>query len=296
MEEKLFFGPYEIIGKIAEGAFSEIFQVKKGEKVLVLKKLKPYMMYDREYIPLIKNEALLLSKIKDDLHFPIIYDQGEINKESFSVMEFIDGFNLEEVIETSFRQKAPLPLHLCCQIVLEICLGLEQLHKMDLNLDNPTVHGDLRASNVMVSREGEVKLIDLGLKGGTFDYKPLERLHENILTPYTDLYAVGHILYELIYGKRLYKADTKLDTYFEMRKIEIKEEIFKRVESTEVRKILTKCLRQEPSFHYKVVGELRRDLEAYLDAQNGSADRESLGEIMGKLYQIRKTEFDEYNK
>ena len=284
MESNAYFGTYEIIGKIAEGAFCDIFKVMKEGDYYALKKLKPYMMFDREYIPLLKTEALLLSKVKDQAHFPILYDHGQINEESFSILELVEGINLEDLIRISFLKKETLSFRLVAKLLLEICRGLEVLHHLDLMGDNPTVHGDLRASNVMVSATGEVKLIDLGLKGGTFDYMPLERLHDRNLTFYTDIYAAGHILYELIHGKRLFgSAKTKLEAYFQMRDLQITDGLFEKVESSEIRKILVKCLRQEPNFHYSEAGEMRADLDEFLRVAGGPVDSKELGKIVKKF-------------
>lgn len=282
MKDDQFFGPYKILDKLAGGAFSEIFRVMKENKEYALKKLHNYLKFDYEYTALLKTEALLLKQITDKSHFPEIYESGEINQETYLILELIEGLSLEEAIEKSFYANQHLSPTWACQITLEICKGLENLHSLNLFPDKPTVHGDLRASNVMVSNKGEIKLIDLGLKGGTFDYMPLERLHDRIITPFTDIYAVGHLLYEMLHGKRLFKGKTKLEAYFEMREIKITEQLFEDRIPSEIKRILVKCLNQESNAHYQTVKELKTDLEEILN-QAAIASPEIFGDWIKSL-------------
>ncbi len=283
METKNYFGPYQIIRKVGSGAFAEIFEVQKEGQFLALKKLKDYMKYDTEYIPLIKTEARLLSSLKDPDHFPLLFDSGEIEEEHYLTLELIDGLNLEEAIQRSVQSQARVSTRLACQILWEVARGLEHLHLAKFSPTQPTVHGDLRASNVMAARAGKVKLIDLGLKGGTFDYMPLERLHDGVITPFTDIFAAGHILYELLHRKPLFKGKTKLEAYFEMRDLKVNEGVFEPSIEPGVKHILVKCLNQDPQVHYRNVSELRMDLENFLNS--ASSDHESISNWVCKLKQ-----------
>ncbi len=259
------FADYVLLDKVASGAFSEIYKVNKDGNFFALKKLLPHLKYDREYRTLFETEAKLLQSISDPAHFPLFYEKGVYEDEHFLILELIEGCNLENAIEVAYKNNIAISPEVASLIALEICKGLETLHHTSVLPEKPIVHGDLRASNVMMSKTGEVKMIDLGLKGGTFDYMPLERLHDRIITPYSDIYALGHILYEMLHGQRLLKAKTKLEAYFEMRETNIDENIFKESLPREIKQILVKILKQDSSSKYQNVAELKKDLESFLE-------------------------------
>lgn len=259
-----FYGIYALQEKISEGAFSEIFRVTREGRDYALKKLRPYLQFDYEYTVLLSTEAFLLSQLRDSPHFPYFYEKGEQEREDYLILELIEGMNLEELIQLSHAQGFAPSEVAVCQIGLDICKGLEILHYLSIFQDKPTVHGDLRASNVMLSQKGQVKMIDLGLKGGTFDYMPLERLHDRLITPYTDIYALGHILYELLHGKRLFKGTCKLEAYMEMREIVVDQSLFRSELAPSVKEILVRCLNQDPKVRYPNLKEIKEDLESFL--------------------------------
>ena len=269
-----FFGSYQVEAKLAEGAFSEVLRVSLNHQNFALKKLRPHLQFDYEYTALLETEALLLSKIKDSEHFPLFYEKGKEQTEHYLIIELIEGLNLEKIIEKSFKKNLPASVATGTKIALEICKGLENLQKLNLFPQQATVHGDLRASNVMLSEDGKIKMIDLGLKGGTFDYMPLERLHDQVISAYTDIYALGHILYEIFHGQRLFKGKSKLESYMEMRDLKVDESIFKNSLPLKLKKILVRCLNQEEKIHYTRLEELHQDLENL--TQDEACDLQSL--------------------
>jgi len=281
--ENRYFGPYLILKKLAEGAFSQIFEVSEKDQNFALKKLKPYLKYDREYISLLKTEAALLEKTAGLPHFPRLFRSGEVEGEFYLLLELIEGINLEKAVEISFQVGEPKNYSRAAHIVSEIAKGLKQLHAIPLFRDAPTLHGDLRRSNVMVSSMGEVKLIDLGLKGGTFDYMPLERLHDRILTPFTDIYALGHILYEVLHGKRLFKGTSKLEAYCEMRNLKVEDALFDPDIPTPLRKILLRSLHQDPRIRYGDIVEMTGDLGTYLSKEGQGFKPQELEDWMKNL-------------
>jgi len=261
------FGSYEILGKIETGGFSEIFKVRKGGQVFALKKLRPHLQFDSEYRFMIQTEARLLTEMNDPEHFPILYESGNLNDEEFLILELIEGLDLRKAIAKGFDRQRPPGVLVSAEIASHIASGLENLHAQSFTEGRPTVHGDLRPSNVMLGLKGGVKMIDLGLKGGTFDYMPLERLHDHVISPYSDIFGLGHILYELLHGRLLFQGKTKLEAYFEMREREIREELFDPEIPDAILKILIRCLNQDPSLRYSQAGEVNEDLRRYLSQQ-----------------------------
>lgn len=260
-------GPYQIIDKIAQGAYAEIFRVSKDKDIFALKRLKPHLKYDSERSSVLQTEARLLRLISGDPHFPMIFDQGKIGDDFFIVMELVEGEDLRKDVAQVGSGKSDLSIQDRVKIVWEICRGIEHLHSVKTEEGNTPIHGDLKPANVMWSQKREVKIIDLGLKGGTFDYIPIERLHDKIIGPYSDIYAIGHILFELLHGRALLKAKKELEAYFEMRDLVISEKIFSPDLPEALKKILGKSLKQDSKIRYASVREMRENLENFLTQQ-----------------------------
>lgn len=277
------FGPYPILRKVNQGEFSQIFAVQKDGREVALKKLKTYLKYDYEYSILIDNEAALLGRVQDPDHFPQFFGHGEIDHEHYLLLELLDGVDLGKFNRLDAGDSALLPLPLVGRIVLEMARGLKSLHDTLTPESQPSVHADLRPSNVMVTRQGGVKLIDLGLKGGTFIYMPLSRMHSREIDPYTDIYAWGHILYELTHGEQLFKAKDKLGTYFEMRDKKITPDLFADRLPDAMRRLLSEILQQETAPRYTAMAPLIEDLEKILAEENLLGSPEELGTWVEKI-------------
>jgi serine/threonine-protein kinase len=233
----------------------------------------------------LKNEAKLFSIIAEHRYFPRFYELGEIDDEVFLVLEFINGISLDPLVKGASKGPSPLPISFVCAIVLQIALGLEYLHSLELEPGRPCVHADLRPSNVMVSTQGEVKLIDLGLKGGTFIYMPLRRLHTRTIDYYTDLFALGHIFYELLHRQPLYTGERRFDVYVEMRETKINPETFDPRIPMPLREILTRLLNQEGENYYRSTSELVKDLNRVIKTLGLDLKPSALGEWIQKFSQ-----------
>lgn len=265
---------YKVGKKIGEGGFTEIFQVEKNGKIYALKKLKPSFKYDLEYKSFLENEKKTLLLLKDSFHFPELHDEGNLNGEYCLIMELLEGVSLEKISKTS----TPPPLQITCQIILELCKGLEELHL----LPDKIVHGDLKTENVMITTQGKVKLIDLSLKGGVFTYMPLDRLHHSFRDAYTDIYALGHIFYELLHQKKLFDVPTEMDVYFKMRELKINEDLFEKSFPIQVKKILVRCLNQDSQIRYSNISETKSDLEKFINETKQKCDTKELKEWVQK--------------
>src|SRR5262249_7978140 len=147
-----------------------------------------------------------------------------------------------------------------CAIAAEICEALEYLHSLQTPDGQNVIHKDVKAANVLMSTQGEVKLIDLSLKHGTFKYIPLERLQKKIVSPYSDIFATGNILYEMLHGRPLIKRDDELESYFEMKETKIGEDLFDPTLPKQVRRVLVKALKQDSSERYQTVRDFKKDL------------------------------------
>lgn len=281
-QEKKFAG-YEIVRPVGSGGYFDIFLTEKEGAEFALKRIKRHFMYDRGVVSSIQKEGQVLEAVQNSPHFPRFFEQGVENEFHFLVLEYIDGVNLEQASERSRAKNLPLSPLLGAQILLEICQGLRELHQLEITSGQSAIHGDLKPRNVMVSTGGKTKIIDLGLTGGTFNYMPLERLHDKAVTAFSDIFALGQTAYELFHEDRLFKGKTTLAAYFEMREIKITEDTFNSKLPLGLRRILARCLDQESPERFQNIEEMGVELESFLSGENFGFQPEKLGQWIRSL-------------
>lgn len=275
-----FFGPYRIVRSLGIGAYSEIFLVEKQGRESALKRNKPHYRYDRTVYQTLDQEAEVLRRLKGCPFFPGYIDSGVIDDCHFLEMEYIEGLSLFHLVEK--KGGCLSPAH-AAFIAHELCRALEVLHQGKPPGEKPIVHGDLKLENIMVDVHGQVKIIDLGLHGVTFRYMPLERLHDKKTTPYSDLYALGHILYELTHGKHLFEKASKFETYVKMRETRIDEALFRKDLPLRLKQILVRCLKQDDQERFQTAGELKSELDAFLEKESPPMTPAILGAWVRRL-------------
>src|SRR6266511_4309523 len=157
-----------------------------------------------------------------------VFDIGVGDNTYFIVMEFVDGSDLKGVIEHRKTVGTPIPVEEACLISVRICEGLAYAHELTDGRGQSLhiVHRDMSPPNVLLTRHGEVKIVDFGLAKansqleksepgiikGKFSYLSPEAAQGLPVDARTDVFAVGIILWELLAGRRLFLGETDLET------------------------------------------------------------------------------------
>ena len=233
------FGDYHLLEKIATGGMAEVWRARAYgmagfEKILVIKKVLDQLGRDPEFVRLFIDEARIAVQL---LHVNIVqvFDLGLVDGTYYMAMEYVHGLDLARLMS---RAKAigafPIPLALC--IVSETLKALQFAHDRSDEDGRPLriVHCDISPQNVLVSYAGEVKLTDFGISRAAFQ---ATGLHEVIRGKYaymspeqvdglpldgrTDLFSLGVVLYELLTGRRLFKAKTREETLARVKRGEV---------------------------------------------------------------------------
>src|SRR4051812_49193813 len=159
---------YHVVSKIAHGGMAEIFlALQKGEqgfqKPVVLKRILPALAEDPKFVRMLVDEAHIAATLNHS-NLVQVLDLGRAGDEYFLVLEFVDGWSLEQVRRRSVKAKVKLPLPLALHIASALCRGLAYVHTRKRD-GRPLgiVHRDVSPQNVLISREGEVKLADFGI-------------------------------------------------------------------------------------------------------------------------------------
>jgi serine/threonine-protein kinase len=202
--EALAFGKYQLYERIAEGGMAVVWRAKLHgpggfEKVLVLKQIRPELAARPEFIDLFVAEAKVTVSLTHANIVPV-YELGMLDGTYFLALEYIDGPPLGKIIE-----KGPVSPFLAGYIVEQVLRGLDYAHRRGV------VHRDLSSANVLVSRDGEVKIVDFGIaapvdaravRGGSRGYVAPEQEAGGRADARSDLYGVGVLLGELVTGQR----------------------------------------------------------------------------------------------
>ena len=226
------FGKYTLLRRLATGGMAEIFlalqrSVAGFEKLIVIKRILPSMSQDEAFRQMLTHEARIAATLSHP-NIVQIFDLGFIDGSFFIAMEYAHGEDLRSIV----RQMRKLgltdfPLHHALAIVRGICSGLAYAHDKR-GLDGEPlriVHRDISPQNVIVTFEGDVKIVDFGIaKSGFQDETELGQLKGKV--PYmspeqargeaidlrSDVFSTGVVLFELTTGKRLFKGANELHT------------------------------------------------------------------------------------
>ncbi len=229
---------YHVIEKIDAGGMAEVFKanvssIKGYEKLVAIKRILPDLTKDERFVRMFLDEAKVSLRLSHT-NCVQVFDLGQADRTYFIVMEYVDGVNLKFVIDKYQQNQKRIKIEHAAYIAIEVCKGLAHAHeKRDQDGNHlGIVHRDVSPPNVLVSREGEVKLTDFGLAKakdqieqtdpgvvkGKFGYLSPEAALGDDVDHRTDIFALGILLWEMLAGVRLFRGRTDLDTLKQVRK------------------------------------------------------------------------------
>ncbi len=225
------FGKYELVDKIGTGGMAEVFLAKSFgaeglQKTLVIKRILPEYSENERFIEMFISEA----KIAVQLNHPNIvqiYDFGKVDHDFYLAMEYVEGYDLAQVLSACSRAKAPLSIGEAVYVAIEVAKGLHYAHerKDEYGEGLAIVHRDISPQNVLVSRDGTVKIVDFGiakatsvaedaphLVKGKFSYMSPEQARGGAVDARSDLFSLGVVLFELVCGRPLFRQTSQEET------------------------------------------------------------------------------------
>jgi eukaryotic-like serine/threonine-protein kinase len=224
-------GPYELLRHIATGGMAEIFLAKnraQGEAspVVVVKRMLPQLTTRPDFVQMFVDEGRLTQQLRHR-HIVHALDIGEADGTHYIVMELVDGPHLGGLFAHSLRNRNALPVPLCAWVVARAAEGLHHAHESKDNqtgLSLQLVHRDISPQNLLVGRNGDVKVTDFGvakadnqqtktrtgiIKGKVAYMSPEQCLGDRV-DRRTDVFALGIVLYELLTRRRLFRDKSDL--------------------------------------------------------------------------------------
>ncbi len=295
-------GKYELIAELARGGMGTVFLAIARSpgappKSVVVKMLRRDESSSSEALPMFREEARLSARLNHPgiVH---VYDVGVSDDDHFLVMEYLEGVSLSRALKPGVDLALAVRLHILCSVLD----ALHYAHTLVTPDGKPAeiVHRDATPSNVFLTFDGDVKLVDFGVakslrdsgletRTGTFKGKPSYMAPEQIrgkVTPQIDVFAVGAMLWESIAGRRMWARRTEVELLSALVCGEIPriEEVVPDVPD-ELRRIVERALAPEPADRYASADEFLSDLAPYAaKLKSSSASKRLLTDRLNTVF------------
>ncbi|MBJ6760048.1 protein kinase [Myxococcaceae bacterium JPH2] len=299
------FGRYTLLSHLATGGMGEIYLARlegaQGfEKLCVIKKILPQLAADPEFVERFVGEARTLVKLSHGSIAQVL-DMGLHDVEAYMALEYVDGKDLRKVAARVRDRQSPLPLTFILYVMGRVLDALAYAHRKrdDDEKELKLVHRDISPQNILISYEGEVKVIDFGLAKsrlsaaktnpsiilGKFLYMSPEQARHQPVDRRSDLYAVGLCLYELVSGKNPFDAvpPGELMSAVANPKVAALNEVEPLTPSSVVQ-LVAKALAVDPAQRFQTAEEFRGRLQTCLMEIDASAGPESVSRFMRDLF------------
>ena len=276
---------YKVLEKIASGGMAEVFRAESAglegfKKIVAIKRVLPHLSEKKQFIGMFLDEARVSAQLSHS-NCVQVFDIGVGDNTYFIVMEYVDGSDLKGVIEHRKKVNQSFPLEEACLICVRICEGLAYAHGLvDGKGDSMhIVHRDMSPPNVLITRYGEVKIVDFGLAKansqlersepgiikGKFSYLSPEAAQGLPVDGRADIFAVGIILWELLAGRRLFMGETDLETVrmVQSAKVPSVRQYNPKV-SKDLEDVIMRSLAGDPAKRYLSARDFGRDLNQIL--------------------------------
>lgn len=269
---------------MAEVFKAKSYGVEGFEKIIAIKRILPTMGEDRDFIKMFIDEAKIAGQLA---HANIcqIFELGRIDGSHFIAMEYIWGKDLLQIQNRLRKIKQQMPISMACFCIAKVLEGLDYAHRKRDPLGRPLeiVHRDCSPQNVLVSYEGEVKVIDFGIAKATsrnsrtmagvlkgkFGYMSPEQVRGLPLDRRSDIFALGTMLYECLTGERLFQGETDFSTLEKVRNVDVQNpRAINPAIPEEIERVIMKALAKDVDDRYQWCSEMLADLQKYLMGQD----------------------------
>ena len=264
---------YEIIAKIGSGGMADVYKAKDHvlNRLVAIKVLKQEYSTDATFVKKFRVEAQSAAGLSHP-NIVSVYDVGEDDGVYFIVMELVQGITLKNYID----MKGKLDIREALNISVQIASGLSAAH------ENRIIHRDIKPQNIIMSRDGKVKVTDFGIAkvadsttvtttaAGTVHYISPEQARGGYSDERSDIYSLGITMYEMVTGRVPFEGETNVAVAL----MHIQSEMVppRKLEPSipvSFEKIILKCTQKKPERRYASAKELIADLRKVLTHPDG---------------------------
>jgi serine/threonine-protein kinase len=285
MERAEVFGKYELIRPLATGGMAEVFlasQVGPGgvTREVVVKRVLPQLSSAGEFVSMFLDEARLAVRLSHP-NVIQVFDFGKLDGSYFLVLELLDGADVDTLLRLTEQRGQPVPERIAALIAAQACDGLQYVHSLAGPDGRPlhVIHRDVSPSNLFVTYQGTVKLLDFGIakaesnlsqtqagqtKGKIAYMAPEQLLHEP-LDPRSDVFALGVVFWELLAGLGLF---VRPDVGAMMRAVLVEPIPLPSSKrpgiSPQLEAVAMRAISRDPALRYGSAAEMRAELDKFL--------------------------------
>ena len=262
-------GRYELLELIGVGGMADIYRARdiQEDRIVAVKILKTEFAGSDEFLRRFRNESKAIALLSHP-NIVKIYDVGFTDKVQFIVMEYVDGITLTDYIE----QQGVLKWRDAVHFTIQILRALQHAH------DRGIVHRDVKSSNIMLLRDGTIKVMDFGIARfnrennktvsektiGSVHYISPEQARGDITDERSDIYSVGVALYEMLTGKKPFDGDTAVAIALKhMQSTPKKPTELNSTIPEGLEQIVLRAMQKEPNQRYQTAGKMIEDLEEF---------------------------------
>jgi serine/threonine protein kinase len=294
------FGRYYLLGLIARGGMAEVYRAKPqvgARRLLAVKVMRPQLAREARFVDMFHREGKLALMLQNRCIVETL-ELGQHDGRHFITMEYIGGRDLTQVLRRCQETQQRIPVPHAVFIAARIAEGLHFAHTLlgpdgrPLNI----VNRDVSPSNVRLSYDGDVKLLDfgiaqalvkftseIGILKGKFSYMSPEQIRGMPLDARTDVFSAGIILHEMLTTEKLFRGDTEFALMEKVRKAEVPAPSdFNRRVTPELDAIALKALSRDVADRYQSAAQLAAALDALISGYR--FDPKELRQFMRQLF------------
>jgi serine/threonine protein kinase len=305
MRSPVLFGKHLLLERISVGGMAEVFKAKTFgpdgfEKIVAIKRILPSMAEDQDFISMFIDEAKIAGQLS---HANIcqIFELGKIGSSHFIAMEYVQGKDVLQIQNRFRRLRKQMPLPMAALIAAKICEGLDYAHRKCDKNNQPLniIHRDVSPQNILVSYEGEVKIIDFGIAKavsrssktqagvlkGKFGYMSPEQVRGLPLDRRSDTFAIGTLLWEMCTDERLFAGPSDFAVLEKVRNATVPPpSSHNPMIPPELEAIIMRALKRDPLERYQWSAEMQEALQNYLLAQSPPWTSAMLSSMLKELF------------
>ncbi len=300
------FGPYTLFRKLARGGMADIFVARRrtnqGEETCVIKMLLPTSVRNPRAWKLFLGEAHL-AELLDHPNIVRVYDLDRVDDYYFISMEYVAGETLFSMLHQALKNHRPLqPLEVAA-MMHQSCAGLAYAHDLTDPKENPLnlVHRDISPSNIMLSYDGEVKILDFGIAAaatrtagfregkalGKHAYMSPEQCQGHHLDRRSDIFSLGIVFWEMVTGVALFPGRDPRSVMATILEGQIRPPASINPHlSAPLEQVILQALALEPNDRFQTAHEMRVAISEA--AGNKLPEADQLGDLLSELYGKRR--------
>ena len=297
-------GRFRLLHELGTGGMATLFlAMDEMGRLMAVKRLHPHLAAERRFVDMFTDEAAIAARISHP-NVCQVHGLEQAQGQLFIAMEYVHGESLKALLQQAARSMGHLPLEMAAHLVSQACLGLHAAHELADRDDQPlkVVHRDVSPQNLIISYDGELKVVDFGIAAavsklhhteagtikGKFSYmSPEQARGAETVDCRADIYALGVVLYEAVCNTSCFGGSNAA-------------EVVRRVQEGKYRPpaqcrphlpaalglIIERALALQPDDRYASAAEMYRDLYGFLASSRGMTTR-AIGDLMRRLFAQR---------